>query len=79
MKINVYDLYKNIKLQVKISNLATGGELKEVLCGIKKINTDEYKIRLVFSGCEIKNDEMLYQYKIKEGSLVQAMIFKLER
>lgn len=71
-KVKMYESSKNMTLNVEISNLMTGHELKEEFMKLAKIS-DDFKLRLFFSGNEIKDDQFLYQYNVAEGYKIQVM------
>jgi hypothetical protein len=73
IQIFLYDLYDNNKIAVRVYDDITGSELKSFYCALVNIDQEKYKIRLIFSGCEIFDDTKLYKYNIKENYTIQIM------
>ena len=70
----MYDLYDNKKYKLTISNQATGAELKSKFVELSNITPEEYNIKFIFGGTQIKEDQCLYQHGIKNEYTIQ--IFK---
>jgi hypothetical protein len=75
--IHLYDLYENKTFNTNISNNISGKELKAKFAELANLNIEEYKLRLLFGGVEIKEENFIYQYKIENGYTVQIMKTKL--
>lgn len=60
-------------MEVEISNLATGIDLKNEFMLRSNLNRDEYRLRLFFSGNEIKDDHLLFQYNLEDDYKIQVM------
>ena len=71
--INVFESSSNENLQLKVSNLLTGEDLKEIIMKKMKISNKNFNIRLFYSGMEIKDNQFLYQHKIKKEYKIQIM------
>ena len=71
--INVFESSSNENLQLKVSNLLTGEDLKEIIIKKMKISNKNFNIRLFYSGMEIKDNQFLYQHKIKKEYKIQIM------
>ena len=71
--INVFESSSNQNLQLKVSNLLTGEDLKEIIIKKMKISNKNFNIRLFYSGMEIKDNQFLYQHKIKKEYKIQIM------
>ena len=71
--INVFESSSNQNLQLKVSNLLTGEDLKEIIMKKMKISNKNFNIRLFYSGMEIKDNQFLYQHKIKKEYKIQIM------
>ena len=74
INIEVRNIYKNNKVKVSLPENSTGKELKELY----KLKSQEPKMRnsrmkLIFSGSVIKDDEYLYQYEIKDNYVIQLI------
>ena len=53
--------------------MLTGEELKHIIMKKMKISNKNFKIRLFYSGMEIKDNQFLYQHKIKKEYKIQIM------
>ena len=73
MKIVVYDMVDNINTNLEVNNLINGEKLKQIFCDKLGIKMEDYKLRLFFSGSEIKNNNFLYQYNIQNGYKIQIV------
>ena len=71
--INVFESSSNEKLELTVSNLLTGEELKHIIMKKMKSSNKNFKIRLFYSGMEIKDNQFLYQHKIKKEYKIQIM------
>jgi hypothetical protein len=77
IKINLYDLYANKTTHTTMPSNITGLGIKQLYADLESINIDEYKIRLLFGGGEIKDEEFLYQHKIHDDYTIQVIKNKL--
>ena len=76
INIFLYDSTNDHSLKIKVSNHDNGKKIKEIYK--KETNTDDkYKLRLFFSGAEIKDDEFVYQYNLKDDYKIQVMKIKV--
>jgi len=78
--INLQFLYifKNKIHDLKVNNKTTGLELKELFCKLENIEMNDYKIRLLAKGQELKNDSQLCLFNIIDGDKIQVSCVKLE-
>ena len=53
--------------------MLTGEDLKEIIMKKMKISNKNFNIRLFYSGMEIKDNQFLYQHKIKKEYKIQIM------
>lgn len=71
-KIKMYETSQNLTIDMEVSNKLTGAQLKEEF--IKKAKYDNnIKIRLFFSGQEIRDEHFLYQHSLQNGFKIQVM------
>lgn len=63
---------RNTELQVQENT--TGGELKEIYSKKYEIDLTKNSIRFIFGGAFIKDDETLYQHKLKDKYTLQVLI-----
>ena len=73
----MFDLYGNKKYEVNVNNKFSGVELKNLFCNLSGINEEEYKLKFIFGGAEIKEEHFLYQFKLDNEYTIQ--IFKLKK
>jgi hypothetical protein len=73
VEVTILDVSAYKQYKIKVSNHATGEEVKDKFCKEAKIDKNKYKVRLFFSGSEILNDQRLYQYHIENGYKIQLM------
>ena len=71
--INIFESSSSEKLELTVSNLLTGEELKQIIMKKLNISSKNFKIRLFYSGMEIKDNQFLYQHKIKKDYKIQVM------
>ena len=62
----------DIRVTFNVKEGVTGKEIKEMYIKEKGYDCKVEAIRLFFGGNEIKNEELLYQHKIKEGYIIQV-------
>ena len=72
LEIILYEVTKNINLKISISNHKTGKNLKDAFIKESKLPSN-CKLRLFFSGMEIKDEHYLYQHKLKNEFKIQVM------
>lgn len=65
-------MYDNKSLNFDFPENITGHDIKLIFTEKLNLNINEWKIRLLFGGAEIKDDQMLYQHKIKDGFTIQV-------
>ena len=78
-KINLflYDVSSDTTIKEIFSNHDTGEKIKNKFMEEAKINRNEYKIRLFFSGTEIKDSDFIYQHRLEDDFKIQAMKIKI--
>ena len=76
--INIFESSSSEKLELTVSNLLTGEELKQIIMKKLNISSKNFKIRLFYSGMEIKDNQFLYQHKIKKDYKIQVMKLPIE-
>ena len=77
IKINLIEKANNINIKEEFSNHDSGEKLKKVFIDKTKINKNEYKLKLFFSGTEIKDNEFIYQHNLKEEDNIIIFQIKL--
>ena len=76
IKINLIEKTNNINIKEEFSNHDSGEKIKKVFIDKTKMDEKEYKLKLFFSGTEIKDKELIYQHKLKEKDNI--IIFKIK-
>ena len=82
--LSLVDVYKNKKYVIKYNQELTGNEIKEKYSKILQqedsniIDLSLLKIRLIYNGCEIKNNESLFNHNIKPKSFIQIVVSSIE-
>ena len=78
LKIKLFEVGSNTNLDMEVSNLMKGEELKEEYKKLAKV-PNNYNLRLFFSGNEIKDDHYLYQHNLQNGFKIVVMkLLKLD-
>ena len=72
-KINIIlnDVSAQNKKNYNISDNTTGKELINMYCKEENIDREKYKIKLIFGGGVINDEETLFQHKVKNGYVIQ--------
>jgi hypothetical protein len=77
INLYIFDLYQNKKDLIKIKITEKCQELKKIYCELNNIKYDENKIRLLFGGVELKDEQYIYQHKIENEYTIQILVKKL--
>jgi hypothetical protein len=78
INVNLYDLYENKTMSLKLPIIIKGIEIKKLYCEITHIQISDFKIRIFFGGAEIIDDQFLYQHKLQDGFTIQLIRNKLD-
>ena len=76
INLNLIEKINNINLIEEFSNHDRGEKIKKVFIDKTNMNEKEYKLKLFFSGTEIKDDELIYQHNLKDKDNI--IIFKIK-
>ena len=76
INIILFDVLRKQKQSLKVNENTTGEEIIKYYANINKIDLGRNTVRLLFGGGIIRNDETLYQHKVKDGQMIQVSIFK---
>jgi len=76
LNVILMDATRTKNMNLNISENTTGKELINLYANKNNINQNLYMIRLLFGGGIIRNDETLYQHKVKNGQIIQVSVFK---
>ena len=74
IEIILFDVVNQKQNKLKVLDSITGGELIEIYANEENIDLNKNKIRLLFGGGIIKEDETLFQHKVKNGFSIQICI-----
>ena len=77
IKLFLYDVSSDTTIKESFSNHDTGERVKNKFLEEAKIKGNEYKIRLFFSGSEIKDNDFIYQHGLEDDYKIQVMKIKL--
>ena len=66
------------ELNFQVFNTTTGKEVKELIAKEENKPLDQYKIRLFFSGQEIKDEHPLYYHSMVDKSKIQVNYCKID-
>ena len=73
LKVNLFDPSDNLNVELKVSNLLTGKQLKEKFRKKANVSFQKFNIRLFLGGQEIKDEHFLYQHHIRSDYKIQVM------
>jgi hypothetical protein len=78
-KINIIlnDVEAQKKKNYNIYDTTTGKELIEMYCKEENIDKDKYNFKLIFGGGIIKDDETLFQHKVKNDYVIQICKYEI--
>ena len=77
--INIVDMTNpNNKDSISIPSNIYCLDLKKCYMKVKKLSTEDYRIRCFFNGSEIKDDHLLAQHNLINKSNIQFLINKIE-
>ena len=77
IEIKLFDIINQKKYNYTVLDSITGYELKEKISKEENIDLSKYKIRLLFGGGIIKDNETLFQHKVKNGFIIQICISEI--
>jgi len=78
-KINIIlnDVSAQKRKNYNIYDTTTGKELIEMYCNEENIEKDKYTFKLIFGGGIIKDDETLFQHKVKNDYVIQVCKYEI--
>ena len=74
IEIKLFDVVNQKQNKLNVLDSITGGELIEKYANEENIDLNKNKIRLLFGGGIIKENETLFQHKVKNGFSIQICI-----
>lgn len=78
IKIILYYLAENKDISIHATNKTSVKKIKEAFAKNKDIDLNTHKIRLLFRGQELLDENLLYYNNVEEGSKIQVMVNKKE-
>ena len=76
INVILFEATRKQKISLNFSENTTGLEIINHYARQNRIDLNRNTIRLLFGGGIIRNDETLYQHKVKNGDLIQVSVFK---
>lgn len=73
ISISLYDVYDNKKTNINVSDNIKIEDLKKNYCDHNNIDITKSRIRLLFGGSELKDDNLLYQFNFRDGYIIQIL------
>lgn len=73
MSIILYDVYDNKKTNINITDNIQIKDIKQKYSEHNKIDISKYRLRFLFGGSELKDENYLYQYNFQEGYIIQIL------
>ena len=77
IEIKLFDVINQKQKSLNVPDNTTGEELIQKYANEENIDLTHNKIRLLFGGGIIKENETLFQHKVKNGFIIQICITKL--
>ena len=77
INIILFDITNQKQIKLKVSEAEKGESIIQKYAKAHNIDLNENKIRLLFGGGIIKENESLYQHKVKDGFSIQIVVSKI--
>ena len=77
INIILFDITNQKQIKLKVNEAEKGESIIQKYAKAHNINLKENKIRLLLGGGIIKENETLYQHKVKDGFSIQIVISKI--
>jgi hypothetical protein len=74
----LYELYLNKKTNIEVMYNITIKELKEKFAESDGFKLEEYRVKFLFGGSELKDEHFVYQYNILDEYTIQVLKTKIE-
>ena len=78
IKIILYYLAENKNIELETTNKTVVKEIKEAFCQKMNFDLNSYKIRLLYRGQELLDDNLLCYNNVEDMSKIQVMANKIE-
>ena len=76
LNIDLFNVSINKKNNINANENTKGSDLINIYAKLNNVNLNKNVIRLLYGGRLIREDETLYQHKVKNGDFIQVSIFK---
>jgi hypothetical protein len=73
ISIHLYDVYDNKKTNLNITDNIQIKDIKLKYSEHNQIDLSKYKLRFLFGGSELMDENFLYQYNFQEGYIIQIL------
>ena len=77
LNIIIQDVYENKRVGLELTDDLKISEIKRKYAENNSIDLVNVKIRLLFGGSELQDDNFLYQYNINDGYIIQILKINL--
>ena len=77
LEVLLVNVFANKTFKVKVANTITIEHLKEIFCKTANLKVEEYRIRFLYKGQELKGNMSLATAEVKSGERIQAALIKL--
>ncbi len=77
ISIHLYDVYDNKKTNLNITDNIQIKDIKLKYSEHNQIDLSKYKLRFLFGGSELMDENFLYQYNFQEGYIIQILKVKV--
>jgi hypothetical protein len=68
----------NKETELAVTNKYNGLEVKKLYCDKEKIISEKFKIRLLYKGQEIKDEQYLFYFTLENNSRLQISLCPLD-
>lgn len=78
-KLNIYlhDVYENKKTDIELTDDLKISEIKKKFAENNSIDLNIIKLRFLYGGTELMDDNHLYQYNLSDGYIIQILKINL--
>jgi Ubiquitin family len=73
LNIILHDVYENKKTNLNFDDNVKISDIKNKYFEVNSIDRIKFKLRLLFGGAELKDDNLLYQYNFQDGYIIQIL------
>ena len=73
LKLVIHDVYENKRVDIELNDDIKIYDIKKKFADENSIDLIDVKLRLLFGGTELQDENFLYQYNIKDGYIIQVL------